>query len=141
MQDFSVNRGGVNPLPALLKYFRKKAGLTQVDVAASLAISRSGYANYEEGRTLPSLEQTIKLCQLLNHDLLYAYTVSARYMRQKNQAEPDMVCESNPYLDAIAENSHAVCLLNNYRSLSDNDRDLVDNFVMRLSQKSDNSNS
>ena len=50
-----------NPLPALLRYFRQKAGLTQQDVAAALSISRSGYANYEEGRNIPNIEQAIKL--------------------------------------------------------------------------------
>lgn len=49
-----------NPLPALLRYFRQKAGLTQQDVAAALSISRSGYANYEEGRNIPNIEQAIK---------------------------------------------------------------------------------
>lgn len=34
-----------NPLPSLLKHFRKKAGLTQTDVATALSMSRSGYAN------------------------------------------------------------------------------------------------
>ena len=70
-----------NPLPALLRYFRQKAGLTQQDVAAALSISRSGYANYEEGRNIPNIEQAIKLSELLNHDFLYAYTLSSRYMQ------------------------------------------------------------
>lgn len=46
-----------NPLPALLRYFRQKSGLTQQDVAAALSISRSGYANYEEGRNIPNIER------------------------------------------------------------------------------------
>ena len=71
-----------NPLPALLRYFRQKAGLTQQDVAAALSISRSGYANYEEGRNIPNIEQAIKLSELLNHDFLYAYTLSSRYMHR-----------------------------------------------------------
>lgn len=62
-----------NPLPALLRYFRQKAGLTQQDVAAALSISRSGYANYEEGRNIPNIEQAIKLSELLNHDF-YMHT-------------------------------------------------------------------
>ena len=63
-----------NPLPSLLKHFRKKAGLTQTDVATALSMSRSGYANYEEGRNIPNIEQTLQLSELLHHDLLYAYT-------------------------------------------------------------------
>ena len=64
-----------NPLPALLRYFRQKAGLTQQDVAAALSISRSGYANYEEGRNIPNIEQAIKLSELLNHDFLCIHPV------------------------------------------------------------------
>ena len=67
-----------NPLPSLLKHFRKKAGLTQTDVATALSMSRSGYANYEEGRNIPNIEQTLQLSELLHHDLLYAYTLSSR---------------------------------------------------------------
>ena len=62
-----------NPLPALLRYFRQKAGLTQQDVAAALSISRSGYANYEEGRNIPNIEQAIN-CQSFSTTIFYTHT-------------------------------------------------------------------
>ena len=37
-----------NPLPSLLKHFRKKAGLTQTDVATALSMSRSETRTKEE---------------------------------------------------------------------------------------------
>ena len=83
-----------NPLPSLLKHFRKKAGLTQTDVATALSMSRSGYANYEEGRNIPNIEQTLQLSELLHHDLLYAYTLSSRYMRARSNRSRQMVMES-----------------------------------------------
>ena len=92
-----------NPLPALLRYFRQKAGLTQQDVAAALSISRSGYANYEEGRNIPNIEQAIKLSELLNHDFLYAYTLSSRYM-QGHPKPLQIVMEDNSYMTAIESN-------------------------------------
>ena len=95
-----------NPLPALLRYFRQKAGLTQQDVAAALSISRSGYANYEEGRNIPNIEQAIKLSELLNHDFLYAYTLSSRYM-QGHPKPLQIVMEDNSYMTAIEHSRHA----------------------------------
>ena len=127
--------GYTNPLPALLRYFRKKAGLTQTDVAESLSISRSGYANYEEGRNLPNIEQTIALSELLDHDFLYAYTLSSRYMQEVPQ-ENQLVMESNTYMSAIESNQNTAVLLNNYLTLNSNDRKLIDSFVKNLSEKS-----
>ena len=130
-----MNYSTTNPLPALIKYFRKKAGLTQAKVAESLSISRSGYANYEEGRNIPNIEQTIKLSELLNHDLLYAYTISSRYMQEHAEMAHQMVMESNSYLSTIESNDNAADLITNYASLSKDDRRLVDVFVKNLCDK------
>ena len=44
-----------NPLPDLLKYFRKKKHLTQEQVAKQLSVSRASYASYETGRIIPGM--------------------------------------------------------------------------------------
>lgn len=124
-----------NPLPALLKHFRKKAGLTQTDVATVLSMSRSGYANYEEGRNIPNIEQTLQLSELLNHDLLYAYTLSSRYMRARSGKSRQMVMESDTYLDALNTNGNATSLVANYLQLNSSDKQLVDKFVESLAAK------
>ena len=123
-----------NPLPALLRCFRQKAGLTQQDVAAALSISRSGYANYEEGRNIPNIEQAIKLSELLDHDFLYAYTLSSRYM-QGHPKPLQIVMEDNSYMTAIESNQSTADMLGNYRSLNDSDRQLIDTFVANLASK------
>ena len=125
-----------NPLPALLKHFRKKAGLTQTDVATALAMSRSGYANYEEGRNIPNIEQTLQLSELLHHDFLYAYTLSSRYMRVRSGKQPQMVMESDNYLAAIKANENMASLITNYQLLKPKDKKLVDSFVKNLAAKS-----
>lgn len=132
-----MDYNSTNPLPALLKYFRSRCGLTQREVADTLSISRSGYANYEEGRTLPSIEQTIKLSELLNHDLLYAYTLSSRYMhsREQDAAALPMVMEDNTYIASLKSGDNAMSMLSNYKALSKGDRRLVDLFVKNLSEK------
>lgn len=124
-----------NPLPSLLKHFRKKAGLTQTDVATALSMSRSGYANYEEGRNIPNIEQTLQLSELLHHDLLYAYTLSSRYMRARSNRSRQMVMESDTYLSAIKTNENMAALMTNYQMLGTKDKMLVDKFVESLSAK------
>ena len=124
-----------NPLPSLLKHFRKKAGLTQTDVATALSMSRSGYANYEEGRNIPNIEQTLQLSELLHHDLLYAYTLSSRYMRARSNRSRQMVMESDTYLSAIKTNENMAALMTNYQMLGTKDRMLVDKFVESLAAK------
>lgn len=124
-----------NPLPSLLKHFRKKAGLTQTDVATALSMSRSGYANYEEGRNIPNIEQTLQLSELLHHDLLYAYTLSSRYMRARSNRSRQMVMESDTYLAAIKTNENMAALVTNYQMLGTKDKMLVDKFVESLAAK------
>ena len=124
-----------NPLPSLLKHFRKKAGLTQTDVATALSMSRSGYANYEEGRNIPNIEQTLQLSELLHHDLLYAYTLSSRYMRARSNRSRQMVMESDTYLSAIKTNENMAALMTNYQMLGTKDKMLVDKFVESLAAK------
>ena len=127
-----------NPLPSLLKHFRKKAGLTQTDVATALSMSRSGYANYEEGRNIPNIEQTLQLSELLHHDLLYAYTLSSRYMRARSNRSRQMVMESDTYLAAIKTNENMAALMTNYQMLGTKDKMLVDKFVESLAAKTNN---
>ena len=124
-----------NPLPSLLKHFRKKAGLTQTDVATALSMSRSGYANYEEGRNIPNIEQTLQLSELLHHDLLYAYILSSRYMRARSNRSRQMVMESDTYLAAIKTNENMAALMTNYQMLGTKDKMLVDKFVESLAAK------
>ena len=123
------------PLPSLLKHFRKKAGLTQTDVATALSMSRSGYANYEEGRNIPNIEQTLQLSELLHHDLLYAYTLSSRYMRARSNRSRQMVMESDTYLSAIKTNENMAALMTNYQMLGTKYKMLVDKFVESLAAK------
>lgn len=55
-----------------LKAIRRECGKTQKDVYTLLGISANGYASYEQGRTEPSIETLIKLCQI--------FEVSADYL-------------------------------------------------------------
>ena len=51
-----------------LKNIRKKKGLTQSEVSILLDITRSAYANYEQGRREPCLFDLLKLILIFNID-------------------------------------------------------------------------
>ena len=47
-----------------LKLLRKKAGMTQHEIADVLKLERSTYAYYEIARTTPDLSAVVKICKL-----------------------------------------------------------------------------
>jgi len=47
-----------------LKSIRKEKGLTQKQVAFKLGVVESCYANWEQGRTEPSISMLRKLCEI-----------------------------------------------------------------------------
>ncbi len=49
-----------------LKSARKYCNFTQKEVAIKLGVVESCYANWEQGRTEPSIEMLRKLCDILN---------------------------------------------------------------------------
>ena len=49
-----------------LKAIRKECGMTQREVYSKLNISPNGYASYEQGRTEPSIDTLVKLCQIFD---------------------------------------------------------------------------
>ena len=48
-----------------LREARKSCGFTQKQVATSLNVVESCYANWEQGRTEPNIEMLRKLCEIL----------------------------------------------------------------------------
>lgn len=56
-------------LSTTLKYFRKKAGLTQEQISKTLGVTRSSYAYYENGKSEPKLEVLQKIAALYNISL------------------------------------------------------------------------
>lgn len=49
-----------------LKYYRKKLGLRQQDIAGLLNLERSTYSYYETGKTTPTLDTLVKLAAIFN---------------------------------------------------------------------------
>ena len=49
-----------------LKKIRIECKMTQKEVYEALGMSPNGYASYEQGRTQPSVETLIKLCEIFD---------------------------------------------------------------------------
>lgn len=54
-----------------LKELRKKANLTQVEVAEKLGISQPAYASWERGVKKPTQENLVRIAQVLNASVDY----------------------------------------------------------------------
>lgn len=126
-----MNPERTNPLPKLLKYYRQKKNLTQQEVAKELSISRSGYANYEEGRCLPSIEQIWKLSKLLEHDLLFAYTLSSEYMAHYGLRKTGMVYDNISYIPSMDFHFQAAEFMKMYEKLTPRDQMIILDYMKR----------
>ncbi len=93
-----------------LKEFRRKAGLTQQEIANKLNMSKTGYNSWESGRTQPNLEILVKLANmfhttvdaLLGHDVPYLLDKST--LTEKQKAILDLLPEMN---DRVCERAEA----------------------------------
>jgi HTH-type transcriptional regulator/antitoxin HipB len=62
----------LNQLHPILQGFRKKAGLTQTDIATQLGITQQSYARIEADPASTSVERLYKVMRLLNVVLIMA---------------------------------------------------------------------
>ena len=65
MSSFSHNKSMYKIFCENLKIARKFSNLTQKQVALKLGVVESCYANWEQGRTEPSIEMLRNLCNIL----------------------------------------------------------------------------
>lgn len=59
-------RGTIMDLAEHLKTLRKKAKMTQAQVAKAIEISQQGYAYWEQGKKRPSHDNLVKIAKLFN---------------------------------------------------------------------------
>ena len=73
---------------------RRKAGLSQEELASRLEVSRQAVSKWESGQTLPDLERAVALSRL--------FGVSLDYLMKEEQAEPEP-CTPEPAAPAEPE--------------------------------------
>lgn len=55
----------MNSISQRIKYYRRKKGLTQMDVASALGIRTDNYTKYESGARIPRDDRLVKLAKIL----------------------------------------------------------------------------
>ena len=101
-------------LPERLKNLRKKAGLTQKQIAEKLQVGQNSYSNWEKGKRTPIQPTIEKLAEILN--------TSTEYLLGKTDI-PDRDLEVD--IDNAIDNSVAY----DGTPITDNDREIIKNFL------------
>lgn len=111
-------------LAKLLKYYRKKKGLSQMAVASHINVSRSCYANYEEGLRLPSADKIFMLSDLLEHDFIFAFSEACR-----ERALPFTLEEEQKYNSKELNAENIGSFIYEFRKLTRHDQRLIFRYV------------
>lgn len=108
-----------------LRTLRKNFGLTQQEVADILGIDRSTYTFYEAGKSTPSKENIVKLCDIFNVTVGYLFGVEKNCPELKVTSRSNQVGESFDGLNEISRNEKFIIMA--YRSLeSENKEKFID---------------
>lgn len=99
-----------------LRTLRKSFGLTQQEVADILGIDRSTYTFYEAGKSTPTKENIVKLCDIFNVTVGYLFGVEKNCPELKVANRSDQVGESVDGLSEISRNEKFIIMA--FRSLS-----------------------
>ena len=108
-----------------LRILRKSFKLTQQEVADILGVDRSTYTFYEAGKSTPTKENMIKLCDIYNVTVGYLLGVEKNCPEFKVASRSDRVDEGTEGLSEISR--HEKFLIMAYRSLDSEKKDqLID---------------
>lgn len=78
-----------------LKELRKKARLTQVEIAEKLGISQPAYASWERGTKKPTQENLVRLAQVLNVTIDYLIGNSEEEITNKDLEDIEILFRKN----------------------------------------------
>jgi HTH-type transcriptional regulator xre len=103
-------------LPERLKKLRKKAGLTQKQIAEKLQVGQNSYSNWEKGNRTPIQPTIEKLAEILN--------TSSEYLTGITD-DPTRLKISEADIDTAIDNSVAY----DGTPITDNDREIIKDFL------------
>ncbi len=108
-----------------LRILRKNFKLTQQEVADILGIDRSTYTFYEAGKSTPTKENIVKICDIFNVTVGYLLGVEKNCPELKVANRSDRIDEITEGLNEISRNEKFLIMA--YRSLdSDKKEQLID---------------
>ncbi len=98
-----------------LRVLRKSFKLTQQEVADILGIDRSTYTFYEAGKSTPTKENIVKICDIFNVTVGYLLGVEKNCPELKLANRLDRIDEISESLNGISRNEKFIIMA--YRSL------------------------
>ena len=105
-----------------LRLLRKSFNLTQQEVADILGVNRSTYTFYEAGKSTPSKENIVKLCDIFNVTVGYLLGVEKNCPELKVANRSDHVDRNSDGLGEISRNEKFIIMA--YRSLDSEKKEL-----------------
>jgi transcriptional regulator with XRE-family HTH domain len=95
-----------NQIALNIKYYRKKAGITQKQLAELVGVTSTAVSNWESGQNSINTEILFKVCEVLNVSLndIYSTTPSAFLEQQKKTVPDDGLSESKRKLIEFVRN-------------------------------------
>lgn len=109
--DGAVALRNIQTVGRRIKFYRKRSGLEQKDIARRLGITPNAVSNWENGRTRPDLSILPELCGILSITLYELYGLDAPHAGYTEQEQQ---------------------LLSDYRALSDGHRLAVERLIESL---------
>ena len=90
-----------NQIALNIKYYRKKAGITQKQLAELVGVTSTAVSNWESGQNSINTEILFKVCEVMNVSLndIYSATPSASSEQQK---------KTTPVEDGLSDAQHAL---------------------------------
>lgn len=110
-----------------LKLIRMAYGYSQRSIGEYVDISRQGYAHYEAGTRVPDITTLYKL------SILYGIPMNDMVNDKLVITSKDFVGEEALY--STSEMTLETELLNNFRRIDDEDKEMVFEFVKKLARK------
>jgi transcriptional regulator with XRE-family HTH domain len=95
-----------NQIALNIKYYRKKAGITQKQLAELVGVTSTAVSNWESGQNSINTEILFKVCEVMNVSLndIYSATPSASLDQQKKTTPEDGLSENKRKLIEFARN-------------------------------------
>lgn len=102
--------------------FRKKANLTQKELAARIGVAPTNLASWEQGKSMPDIDTLFLLCSVLQVNILNMYGLN------DEKQEIQSINKSTQPLSSDEEK-----LIKDYRSFNDEGKEKIRDYVADLS--------
>lgn len=126
-----VNRFDSDKFANKIKRLRQDNNLTQIGLAKKLSINNKNISAWENGTSLPKINQFIKLCEIFNcsfDDLYFASDVITKPNKKKKKALIPIIVASSILVVAALVISTVVIIKNNQKTTNNIDDEIEEHY-------------